>query len=176
MKKLSLVSLFAFCIIPVLLLAQGQSNSKVQQRADTTITAKFALPSDSLAKPQDSIPALRELKRKDAERKGEKPFVTVEQMPSFPEGEVAMQRFIAENLKYPKKIAMEEGLCTRSTIRFVVEADGSITDIKSIRSCSDSLDKEVIRVIEMMPKWIPGKQNGKAVPVYFTLPMHWHIK
>lgn len=100
----------------------------------------------------------------------EKPFVTVEQMPSFPGGEIEMQRFIRDNLKYPV-IAQENGIQGRVTIRFVVTKDGTISDVQVLRGIDASCDKEAVRVVKSMPKWIPGKQNGRNVPVYFTLPV-----
>ncbi len=100
----------------------------------------------------------------------DKPFVTVEQMPSFPGGEVEMQKFIRDNLKYPV-IAQENGIQGRVTIRFVVTKDGTISDVQVLRGIDSSCDKEAVRVVKAMPKWIPGKQNGRNVPVYFTLPV-----
>lgn len=100
----------------------------------------------------------------------DKPFVTVEQMPSFPGGEVEMQKFIRDNLKYPV-IAQENGIQGRVTIRFVVTKDGTISDVQVLRGIDASCDKEAVRVVKAMPKWIPGKQNGRNVPVYFTLPV-----
>lgn len=105
----------------------------------------------------------------------EKPFVTVEQMPSFPGGEAEMQRYIAENLKYPV-IAQETGIQGRVTIRFVVTKDGVISDVQVIRGIDKSCDQEAVRVVKSMPKWIPGKQNGRNVPVYFTLPVVFRLK
>lgn len=106
----------------------------------------------------------------------EKPHTVVEIMPSFPGGEGEMMKFIRDNLKYPKSGPAEQGLCTRITVRFVVLADGSITDIQLIRSCFEEFDLAVINLIKKMPKWTPGKQNGKNVPVYFTLPIHIDFK
>ncbi len=105
----------------------------------------------------------------------EKPFVTVEQMPSFPGGEAEMQRFIADNLKYPV-VAQESGIQGRVTIRFVVTKNGTISDVQVIRGIDPSCDREAVRVVKMMPKWIPGKQNGLNVPVYFTLPIVFRLK
>lgn len=104
----------------------------------------------------------------------DKPFVTVEQMPSFPGGDIEMQRFIRDNLKYPV-IAQENGIQGRVTIRFVVTKDGSISDVQVLRGIDASCDKEAVRVVKSMPKWIPGKQNGRNVPVYFTLPVVFRL-
>ena len=106
----------------------------------------------------------------------EKPYTVVEVMPSFPGGEAELYKFIAEHLKYPKSAPKEQGICTRIVIRFVIQADGNITDIKLIRSCSEEFDLAVINLIKQMPKWIPGSQNGKNVPVYFTLPVYISFK
>ena len=100
----------------------------------------------------------------------EKPFVTVEVMPQFPGGELEMQKFIRDNLKYPI-IAQENGIFGRVTIRFVVTKEGTISDVQVMRGIDANCDKEAIRVVKSMPKWIPGKQNGRNVPVYFTLPV-----
>lgn len=105
----------------------------------------------------------------------EKPFVTVEQMPTFPGGEAEMQKFIGENLKYPV-VAQENGIQGRVTIRFVVTKDGTISDVQVVRGIDASCDKEAVRVVKAMPKWIPGKQNGRNVPVYFTLPIVFRLR
>lgn len=102
-------------------------------------------------------------------------FVTVEQMPQFPGGEMEMHKFINENLKYPK-ISQEEALQGRVTIRFIVTKTGEISDITVVRSIASSFDQEVVRVVKAMPKWIPGKQDGKEVDVYFTLPIQIHFR
>lgn len=105
----------------------------------------------------------------------DKPFVTVEQMPQFPGGEAEMQKFIANTLKYPV-VAQENGIEGRVTIRFVVTANGDISDVQIIRGIDSSCDKEAVRVVNAMPQWIPGKQNGRNVPVYFTLPIVYRLR
>ncbi|MDR0824908.1 MAG: TonB family protein [Prevotella sp.] len=105
----------------------------------------------------------------------EKPFVTVEQMPTFPGGEVEMQKFIGNNLKYPV-VAQESGIQGRVTIRFVVSKTGAIEDVTVMRGIDSSCDKEAVRVVKSMPRWNPGKQNGLSVPVYFTLPIVFKLK
>lgn len=103
------------------------------------------------------------------------PYVMVDQMPSFPGGEVAMQKFIANNLKYPVS-AQEEGLQGRVILRFVVERDGSIDQIQVIRGIGRDCDLEAMRVVKTMPKWIPGKHNGRVVPITFALPIIFRLK
>lgn len=105
----------------------------------------------------------------------EKPFVTVEQMPTFPGGEAEMQKFIREHLRYPV-VAQESGIQGRVTLRFVVSKTGAIENVTVVRGIDPSCDKEAVRVVQSMPKWIPGKQNGMNVPVYFNLPIQFKLQ
>lgn len=105
----------------------------------------------------------------------EKPFVTVEQMPTFPGGEIEMQKFIRDNLRYPV-VAQEAGIQGRVTLRFVVSKTGAIENVTVVRGIDPSCDKEAVRVVKSMPKWIPGKQNGLNVPVYFNLPIQFRLQ
>lgn len=99
-------------------------------------------------------------------------FVVVENMPTFSGGNV--QKWIAKNVKYPV-LAMENGIQGKVFVQFVIEKDGSITDVKVLRGVDASLDKEAIRVVQAMPKWNPGKQRGKAVRVSYTLPINFQL-
>ena len=96
-------------------------------------------------------------------------FAVVEEQPQFPGGNVAMMKFLADNIKYPVE-AQEKGLEGRVIANFVVEKDGSITDLKIVRGIDPLLDNEALRIIKMMPDWEPGKQKGEKVRVRFTLP------
>ena len=98
------------------------------------------------------------------------PVEVAEQMPSFPGGENALMEFLSKNTKYPS-VAEENGIQGRVVCTFVVETNGSITDVKVVRAVDPALDREAVRVIKSMPKWIPGKQNGKAVRVTYTVPV-----
>lgn len=93
-----------------------------------------------------------------------------EVMPSFRGGQKALMAYLAENVQYPKDM---EDTCAqgRVVVSFVVERDGSITESKVVRSVSQALDKEALRVVNAMPKWMPGKQNGNAVRVKYVLPI-----
>ena len=103
-------------------------------------------------------------------------FVVVESMPEFPGGAQEMMKFIAENIKYPV-IAQENGIQGRVICQFVIEKNGSVTDIQVVRSSGDaSLDKEAERVIKTMPKWKPGKQRGKPVRVKYTIPVAFRLQ
>jgi protein TonB len=104
-----------------------------------------------------------------------KVFDVVEQMPSFPGGPSALMQYLSSNIKYPV-VAEENGVQGRVVCTFVVERDGSITDVRVIRSVDPSLDKEAVRVVKSMPKWIPGKQNGSAVRVKYTVPVTFRLQ
>jgi protein TonB len=104
-----------------------------------------------------------------------KVFDVVEQMPSFPGGPSALMQFLSSNIKYPV-VAEENGVQGRVVCTFVVERDGSITDVRVIKSVDPSLDKEAVRVVKSMPKWIPGKQNGSAVRVKYTVPVTFRLQ
>lgn len=98
----------------------------------------------------------------------------VEDMPEYPGGMEAMMKFVAENLKYPQQMQKEkvEG---RVLLSFVVEKDGSVTNIEEVKSPHPVLTEEAIRVVKLMPKWKPGKQDGKEVRVQFNLPITFRL-
>lgn len=101
-------------------------------------------------------------------------YDVVEVMPQYPGGQIAMLKYIMENIKYPKQI-MEEGIQGRVTVSFIVEKDGRVSNVRLLRSVQPSLDKEAIRVVKSMPKWTPGKHNGKPVRVRFNLPVMFKL-
>ena len=99
-----------------------------------------------------------------------KAYEAVEQMPYFPGGESEMMKFIRENIQYPDS-ANKYGIQGRVILRFVVTETGTIENITVLRSLDPACDKEAIRLLKSMPKWIPGKQNDEIVSVYYTLPI-----
>jgi protein TonB len=104
-----------------------------------------------------------------------KVFDVVEQMPSYPGGNGALMQYLSSHIKYPVT-AEQNGIQGRVICTFVVERDGSITDVRIAKSVDPSLDKEAMRVVSSMPKWIPGKQNGSAVRVKYTLPVTFRLQ
>ena len=110
-----------------------------------------------------------------AEPAEEQVFDMVEQMPTFPGGTTELMKYIGEHLKYPP-IAAENGTQGKVICRFVIGKDGQVRDVTIARSLDPYCDKEAIRVIKSMPKWIPGKQNGKAVAVNFTVPIVFKLQ
>ena len=102
-------------------------------------------------------------------------FVVVEQMPEFPGGQKALLRWISKNLKYPE-IAAENGVTGTVVVNFVVDTDGKISHVKILRGIDPSCDEEAMRVVKSMPEWKAGKQGGKAVRVYYTLPIKFVLQ
>ena len=102
-------------------------------------------------------------------------FLVVEEMPSFPGGEAKMYGYIGKNIVYPR-MAKESGISGRVFVGFVVEKDGSVTDVKILRGIGGGCDEEAIRVIKTMPKWKPGKQRGKAVRVAYRMPIKFTLQ
>ena len=102
-------------------------------------------------------------------------FTVVEQMPMFPGGDAALMGYLRDNMHYPT-VAAENGVQGRVVVGFVVERDGSITDVNVLRSVDPSLDREAMRVVKAMPKWTPGKQNGSAVRVKYQVPVTFRLQ
>lgn len=103
-----------------------------------------------------------------------KVFDIVEQQPMFPGGPSALMKFLSDNTKYPV-VAQENGVQGRVTVQFVVEKDGSVSDVHVLRGVDPSLDKEAVRVVKSMPKWTPGKQNGITVRVNYRVPVLFRL-
>ncbi|MHC1704454.1 MAG: TonB family protein [Tenuifilaceae bacterium] len=121
--------------------------------------------------PMPKIDTLNDKIVKEQEITDEEVFLVVEKMPNFGGGDPnEFRAYVAANLQYPK-IAIEKGIQGRVFVQYVVEADGSITNVKILRGVDPILDKEAIRVVESSPKWNPGMQRGKAVRVQFTFPI-----
>jgi len=103
-----------------------------------------------------------------------KVFMVVEQMPQYPGGEEALIRFIQKNLQYPQ-MERDNDIQGRVIVKFIVNEDGSVSDAQVKKGVSPGIDKEALRVIRMLPKFIPGKQQGKLVKVYFLLPVKFKL-
>jgi len=103
------------------------------------------------------------------------PFVIVEEMPMFPGGSDALMIYIAEHTNYPE-IAKENNIQGRVFVKFCVTSKGTINQVSIMKGVDPELDKEAIRVVESLPPFIPGKQGGKPVPVWFTVPINFQLK
>ncbi|PLK44622.1 energy transducer TonB [Emticicia sp. TH156] len=110
-----------------------------------------------------------------AQPKEDEIFTTVEQQPEFPGGLKEMYAFIGKNLKYPSA-AQRANISGRVFAKFVVEKDGRIGDVQILKGIGFGCDEEAQRVIKSMPKWNPGKQNGRSVRVFFTMPINFQLE
>jgi len=102
-------------------------------------------------------------------------FTVVEEQPTYPGGDEARIRFLQANMKYPEE-AKELGVQGKVFVTFVVEVDGSITDVKVLRGIGSGCDDEAVRVVKSMPRWVPGKQRGVPVRVQFNLPINFKLQ
>ena len=131
-------------------------------------TQKFTAPvikKDELVKEENQV----------KQEVAQKVWDVVEQQPSFPGGNAALMSWLSSNIHYPP-VAEENGIQGRVVVSFVVEPDGSISNVQVVRGVDPSLDKEASRVTKAMPKWIPGKQNGQAVRVKYNLPVTFKLQ
>lgn len=101
-------------------------------------------------------------------------FQIVEEMPSYPGGAEALYEYLNDNIRYPI-VALESGISGRVYVQFVVEKDGSVSDVKVLRGIGGGCDEEAIRVVEKMPRWNPGKQRGRAVRVLYMVPINFTL-
>ena len=108
-------------------------------------------------------------------KKNQQVFDVVEKMPEYPGGQAALFEYLSTNVKYPAD-AEKKKVEGRVLVTFIVNTDGSITDIEVVRKAFPSLDAEAVRVISGMPKWIPGEQKGQKVRVKYTVPLTFRLK
>ena len=105
----------------------------------------------------------------------DKVYEVCEQMPIFEGGDVALLKYLTDSVKYPE-LAKKHGVQGRVIIGFIVEKDGSLTDVKVLRAVDRALDAEALRVVKGMPKWIPGSQNGQHVRVKYNVPVPFRLE
>ncbi|MDR1022221.1 MAG: TonB family protein [Prevotellaceae bacterium] len=105
----------------------------------------------------------------------EQPFLAVEQMPQFPGGDNALRKYLAEQVRYPP-LAAENNIQGRVVIRFVITKNGSVDRVEVLQGIDRVCDEEAMRVVRTMPKWIPGRHNGRAVPVVYTVPIVFKLQ
>ena len=115
------------------------------------------------------------VEEKKPEPKKEEIFTAVEQMPQFPGGETELMKYVTNHIKYPT-MAAENNIQGRVVVKFVVKKDGSVGEVQVLRGKDPDLDKEAVRVVRTLPKFIPGKMNGQAVSVWFTLPINFKLQ
>ena len=145
------------------------------QKTKTTIGAFTVVGNDEID--GEVLKAKEEIAQPEPPKNDEenKVFDVVEEQPSFPGGQGALMAWLNDNIKYPV-VAAENGIQGKVIVQFVVGKNGSISNVKVLRSVDPSLDKEAVRVVSNMPNWTPGKQNGASVNVRFTLPVTFRLQ
>lgn len=145
------------------------------QKTKTTIGAFTVVGNDEIG--GEVLKAKEEIAQPEPPKNEEenKVFDVVEEQPSFPGGQGALMAWLNDNIKYPV-VAAENGIQGKVIVQFVVGKNGSISNVKVLRSVDPSLDKEAVRVVSNMPNWTPGKQNGASVNVRFTLPVTFRLQ
>ena len=96
-------------------------------------------------------------------------------MPYFPGGEVALMRYLSENIKYPPEAA-KNNIEGRVIVQFIIDETGEVGEIKVVRPISEEIDAEAVRVVRTLPKFEPGRQDGEAVSVWYTLPISFKLQ
>ena len=144
------------------------------QKTKTTIGAFNVVGNDEVG--GEVLKAKEEIAQPEPPKEEEnKIFDVVEEQPSFPGGAGALMQWLRDNINYPV-VAAENGIEGRVIVQFVVSKTGAISDVRVARSVDPSLDKEAVRVVSSMPNWTPGKQNGSAVNVRYTLPVTFKLQ
>ena len=173
MKKTILTLLITLC--PILAFASDYRyfESTVVNNA-TDKDSEYIVP-DSVDESISNLNSNRAKIKKHVHQKkhnDENVYEVVEQMPSFPGGQEALMTYINHNIKYPEEDCGQG----RVIVSFIVEKDGSITNATIRRSVDSAFDREALRVISSMPKWIPGKNNGRNVRVRFNVPVQFKLQ
>ncbi len=170
------------CIVIILLMLSGACYAQAtKQIKKNTKIKKVIIKSDTLRRDEIMIgepfppPPPPPSSQSEIIANDELPFRFVEQEPQFIGGEIALAKFVDENLTYPAK-ALEEGIQGTVLVEFIVAKDGSLRDFRITRSVSKECDAEAIRVIRKMQKWSTGKQNGKAVNTFTSLPISFTLE
>ncbi len=145
------------------------------QKTKTTIGAFTVIGNDEIG--GEVLKAKEEIAQPEPPKNEEenKVFDVVEEQPSFPGGQGALMAWLRDNIKYPV-VAAENAIQGRVIVQFVVGKNGSISNVKVVKSVDPSLDKEAVRVVSSMPNWTPGKQNGTSVNVRYTLPVTFKLQ
>ena len=149
---------------------------KNQEELTQTETAFGASDFD---KGTDDVTVVREVKNEvvveEKKPEPEKIFTAVEESPKFPGGDAELYKWLSKNIRYPE-MAAQNNIQGRVTVQFVAEKDGAVGEVKVVRGKDPDLDKEAVRVVKSLPKFIPGKMNGQSVRVWYTLPINFKLQ
>lgn len=158
---------------------QVTKEDEVKNQDDLTQT-ETAFGASDFDKGTDDVTVVREVKNEVVveEKKAPEPekiFTAVEEQPKFPGGDAELYKWLNKNIRYPE-MAAQNNIQGRVTVQFVVEKDGSVGEVKIVRGKDPDLDKEAVRVVKSLPKFIPGKMNGQNVRVWYTLPINFKLQ
>ncbi len=158
---------------------KAEDEIKTQDELKETTTAFGQKDNDKGTEDRNVTRTLKEEvvveKKEPVVEKKEEIFRSVEQMPTFPGGEAALMKYLSSHLQYPT-MAAENNIQGRVIVQFVVTKTGKVGEVKVVRSVDKDLDREAIRVCKSLPNFIPGRQNGQAVSVWYTLPVTFKLQ
>ena len=157
-------------VAAVVVTADVQQDRMTQSTEDKPELVIVGMRPDNIAEVEASPQADEETKPQS-----KKVYESVEQMPEFPGGIAAMMRYLSENIKYPPEAA-KNNIEGRVVLQFVIDETGQVGDIQVARPVSEELDAEAVRVVKSMPKFEPGRQDGEAVSVWYTLPINFKLQ
>ena len=163
--------IFKYVLLVSLIACLTGINVKISAQNQSTADSLVSVPPDTATvavQMQQPLDTAFQISTNDEEEV----FLSAEQNPEFPGGVNELFKFINKNLHYPER-AMEQGIQDKIVVRFIVEKDGSVSNAVAIRGEHEILKVEAIRVIQSLPKFKPGSQNGKPVRVYYTLPINF---
>lgn len=158
---------------------QVSKEDEVKNQEELTQT-ETAFGASDFDKGTDDVTVVREVKNEVVveEKKAPEPekiFTAVEESPKFPGGDAELYKWLNKNIRYPE-MAAQNNIQGRVTVQFVVEKNGSVGEVKVVRGKDPDLDKEAVRVVKSLPKFIPGKMNGQSVRVWYTLPINFKLQ
>ncbi len=158
---------------------QVSKEDEVKNQEELTQT-ETAFGASDFDKGTDDVTVVREVKNEVVveEKKAPEPekiFTAVEEQPKFPGGDAELYKWLSKNIRYPE-MAAQNNIQGRVTVQFVVEKNGSVGEVKVVRGKDPDLDKEAVRVVKSLPKFIPGKMNGQNVRVWYTLPINFKLQ
>ncbi len=157
---------------------QVTKEDEVKTQEDLTQT-ETAFGAKDFDQGTDDVTVVREVRDEvvveEKKPEPEKIFTAVEESPKFPGGDAELYKWLSDHIRYPE-MAAQNNIQGRVTVQFVVEKDGSIGEVKVVRGKDPDLDKEAVRVVKALPKFIPGKMNGQSVRVWYTLPIMFKLQ
>jgi len=158
-------------VIPVIILALTVFSLSASGQKATTTKTEVAPPSS----PSPPPPVPQSTDKKAVSVMTDGAYRVVDVMPEFPGGDTALLKYIADSTHYPKD-AKTQAIQGKVIVRFMIKANGSVSEVSVQKGVSPSLDEESIRVVKTLPKFTPGKLNGKTVPVWYMIPISFKLK